>query len=62
MAKFEIGDQVQMPGVPVVVEVLEIGTCDDSDSCCAEETFRFVDPAMGEDDWAHASEFEKVPA
>ncbi len=37
MAKFEVGNRVQMPGVPVVVEVL---------------------PASGEDDWAHASEFE----
>ncbi len=50
MAKFNVGDRVQMPGVPVVVQVLELGVCQDGDSCCSEETFRFLDPAIGEDD------------
>lgn len=61
MAKFEVGDKVQMTGVPVVVEVLELGVCDDGDGC-VQETFRFKDPQTGGDDWMHSSEFEKVPA
>lgn len=61
MAKFKVGDLVQMPGVPITVEVLEVGVCDDSD--CHDgpvETFRFKDPGSGENDWMHANEFEKV--
>jgi hypothetical protein len=61
MAKFEIGDKVRMPGVPIVVEVLEIGTCEQGDACeFGPETFRFADPVTGEDDWMHTSEFEAV--
>lgn len=59
MSKFEIGDRVQMPGVPIVVKVLEIGPCTDCDDC-GEQTFRFSDPGGMGDDWAHVSEFEKV--
>jgi hypothetical protein len=58
MGKFEIGDRVQMPGVPFVVEVLEFGPCGDDD--CHEQTFRFKDPGGAGDDWAHVSEFEKA--
>ncbi|HEU4540303.1 MAG TPA: hypothetical protein VFR23_04175 [Jiangellaceae bacterium] len=65
MAKFEIGDKVRMPGVPFIVEVLEIGTCEeaehDPDDCeYGGETFRFTDPESGEDDWMHTAEFERV--
>jgi hypothetical protein len=62
MAKFDVGNRVQMPGIPLAVEVLELGTCD-IDACSLEPaTFRFKDPETGVDDWAHVSEFEKVPA
>jgi len=62
MSKFEIGDRVQMPGIPLAVEVLEFGTCEDGDDCdMGSDTFRFEDPSGG-DDWAHTSDFEKVPA
>jgi len=61
MAKFEVGDRVRMPGVPFVVEVLEIGECDEGDDCeLGRETFRFKDPGGAGDDWAHTAEFEKV--
>jgi hypothetical protein len=61
MSKFEIGDVVQMPGVPIVVEVLEFGTCDEPG--CENgngETFRFKDPGTGADDWEHVASFERV--
>ena len=59
MAKFEIGDMVSMPGVPMVVEVLEIGTCENGESCdLGPETFRFDDPGGLGADWMHTSEFE----
>lgn len=58
MSKFQIGDKVQMPGTPFVVEVLEIGDCDD---CGPGELFRLKDPESGEDDWMHTEEFELVP-
>lgn len=58
MSKFEIGDKVQMPGVPFVVEVREIGVCDDED--CDAETFSFSDPGGLGEDWAHSDEFERV--
>lgn len=59
MAKFEIGDKVHMPEEPSwVVEVLEIGDCVYSD--CPGETFRFIDPETGGDDWMHTSEFERI--
>jgi hypothetical protein len=65
MAKFKIGDRVQMSGVPFVVEVLEIGECEEGstgDNTCdmGGETFRFKDPGGQGDDWAHSAEFEKV--
>lgn len=61
MPKFDVGDKVQMPGIPFVVEVLEIGTCEDYERLnCHPETFRFKDPQTGEDDWCHSDEFEKV--
>jgi len=61
VAKFVIGDKVQMPGVPIVVEVLEIGTCEDGEDCdLGSETFRFDDPGGLGADWMHVSEFEKV--
>jgi len=59
MAKFAVGDRVAMPGVPVIVQVLQVSAC--TEEGCTEETFRFKDPAglLG-DDWAHSSEFELV--
>lgn len=60
MAKFEVGDRVQMPGVPFTVEVLEIGACEDDPCDLGGETFRFKDPGGLGDDWMHSSEFEKV--
>lgn len=62
MTKFEVGDKVQMPGVPFVVEVLEIGVCEDQPCDLGGVTFRFKDPGGLGDDWMHVSEFEKVPA
>jgi hypothetical protein len=61
VSKFEVGDTVQMLGVPLVVEVQEIGVCDDGPDCdLGCETFRFQDPGGGGDDWMHSSGFEKV--
>jgi hypothetical protein len=61
MAKFEIGDKVRTPGVPLVFEVLEIGACEEGDECeFGPETFRFKDPGGLGDDWMHTSEFEAV--
>jgi hypothetical protein len=65
MAKFEVGDKVQMPGVPFVVEVLELGVCEEAESDAADcefggETFRFKDPGGLGEDWAHTAEFERV--
>jgi hypothetical protein len=62
MAKFEIGDKVQMYGVvPIVVEVLEIDRCEDGDDCVlGGEIFRFKDPGGLGDDWEHTNAFEKV--
>jgi hypothetical protein len=59
MPKFDIGDNVQMPGVPIAVKVLEFGTCNDDDCEFGGETFRFDDPGTGEADWSHVAEFEK---
>jgi len=45
VSEFKIGDKVTMPGIPVAVEVLELGTCEEPD--ChgdAAEIFRFKDP------------------
>jgi hypothetical protein len=61
MSKFNVGDQVRMPGVPFIVEVLEIGECEQGDSCeFGPETFRFKDPETGRDDWMHSSPFVKA--
>jgi hypothetical protein len=60
MSKFEVGDMVQMPGVPFTVEVLEIGICEEQRCNLGGETFRFKDPGGHGDDWMHSSEFEKV--
>lgn len=65
MTKFEIGDMVQVPGIPFVVEVLEIGTCEETlngtgDCDRGGETFRFKDPGGQGDDWEHTATFEKV--
>jgi hypothetical protein len=61
MAKFEIGDKVRTPGVPLVFEVLEIGACDEGDECeSGPEMFRFKHPLWLDDDWMHTSEFEAV--
>ena len=58
MPKFKIGDRVQMPGVPLVVTVEALDTCDDDG--CNEEMLKFTDPGGQGEDWMHASEFEKV--
>jgi hypothetical protein len=62
MAKFEVGDRVRLSSfVLPVVEVLELGTCEDGPDCeLGVETFRFKDPGGLGDDWAHTSEFERV--
>jgi hypothetical protein len=64
MSKFEVGDKVEMPGIPFVVEVLELKPCDDNDVCefGDGEIFRFADPQGMGDDWMHTAEFEKVSA
>lgn len=65
MSKFEVGDRVQMPGIPLTVEVLELGVCEDADDwddCGGGELFRFKDPGGNGDDWAHTGDFEKVSA
>lgn len=61
MSKFEIGDKVSMPDIPVVVEVTGFGTCENGPDCpLGADTFSFQDPdGMGED-WMHVSEFEKI--
>lgn len=59
MIEFQVGDKVKMPGVPFVVEVLEIRDCG-KDDCTRPGTFRFKDPETGENDWMHCDEFEKV--
>jgi hypothetical protein len=59
--KFQIGDQVTMPGVPIAIEVLELSECPDGADCpLGAEIFRFDDPGGMGDDWMHSSEFEKV--
>lgn len=62
MSKFDVGDRVYMPGVPIdPVQVLEIATCDESPECSlGSEIFRFIDPGSGQFDWMHTSEFEKA--
>jgi hypothetical protein len=63
MSKFQVGDRVRMPGVPLIVEVIAIDTCDDGDSCHLDEgaeIFQFKDPGGLGHDWAHSGEFELV--
>lgn len=60
MAKFKVGDMVQMPGVPFVVEALEIGVCEDQPCDLGGETFRFKDPGRQGDDWGNAARFEQA--
>lgn len=56
---FRIGDRVRMRDLPdFVVEVLEIGTCEDPACDLGRETFRFIDPDARASDWAHSAEFE----
>lgn len=57
----KIGDKLRMPGVPIVVEVLEIKPCDEHPCPLGGgDLFRFTDPGGLGDDWAHVSEFEVV--
>lgn len=61
MRKFAVGDKVQMSGVPIVVEVTGLGTCEDGARCpFGIETFSFNDPGGLGEDWMHESEFEKA--
>lgn len=64
MAKFQLGDMAQVIDTPITVEVLEVGECEDwgRSYCPCAETIRFKDPESGEDDWAHADEFDRVSA
>jgi len=58
----QIGDKLQMPGVPFVVEVLEVKPCDEVPCPLGGgDLFRFADPGGLGDDWAHVSEFEAAP-
>jgi hypothetical protein len=57
MSGFKVGDRVEMPGVPVVVTVLEVKTGGCGHPGCDREEFRFADPESGEDDWMHSDEF-----
>jgi hypothetical protein len=55
------GDKLQMPGVPFIVEVLELKPCDEDACSFGDGTlFRFADPSGQGDDWAHVSEFERL--
>lgn len=62
VAKFNIGDKVAMPGIPVPVVVEAFGTCEDGTECPFgdEETFAFQDPGGLGTDWMHTSQFEKI--
>lgn len=55
--RFKVGQRVRMPGVPFVLDVLEVRDgC--GDEGCDRQSFRFKDPETGEDDWMHSDEFE----
>ncbi|MEV4212550.1 hypothetical protein [Micromonospora sp. NPDC049662] len=61
--RFQVGDAVRQlgDGEPFVVTVLEIGTTDQCacDDCLIEpQTFRYLLPDSGDDEWAHMYEFE----
>lgn len=60
MTKFQIGDKVQMLGIPISVEVLEFGICDEQDCELDSEIFRFEDPVGLGEDWDHSANFEKI--
>jgi hypothetical protein len=62
VSKFEVGDRVQMPGIPIPpVEVLELAHCEEEGCEFGDgEIFRCKDPGGLGDDWMHTSEFEKV--
>ncbi len=63
MTKFEVGDRVEMPGVPLTVVVTEVGTCNDGPGCpLGGEVFQFDDPGGLGPDWMHSSEFELATA
>ena len=54
----EVGDLVYMPGVPFVVEVLEITELHDKDY--PSPIFMFRDPATGVHDWMPVDWFREV--
>ena len=57
VSKFQAGDRLQMPGIPMVVTVLDVlPGC--GDEGCDRETFTFEDPAGQGIDSMHADEFE----
>lgn len=59
MSKFKPGDRVQMPGVPMVVTVIDVlPGCEDDG--CDRETFTFEDPTGQGVDSMHSDEFELV--
>lgn len=62
MPKFEVGDMVEMVGVPIPsVKVLTVRRCED-ENCPfdGQEVFDFEDPGgMGRDSM-HTAEFKKV--
>jgi hypothetical protein len=61
MSKFNVGDRVIMPGTPYILDVLEIGECEEGDGCeFGPELFRFADPETSVNDWMHSSMFVKV--
>jgi hypothetical protein len=63
MAKFEVGDWVVMPKVPLPpVQILAIRRCED-ENCPypGQEVFDFQDPHGPGVDSMHTSEFEKAP-
>lgn len=62
MTKFEVGDMVEMPGIPIPpVKVLAVRTCEDLNCRYKDkEVFEFEDPGGMGRDIMHTSEFRKV--
>lgn len=61
MGKVKIGDKmINWPGMPTIVEVSELGTCEDANCKLGKAVFRYKNPEGGVSDWMHVSEFEKV--
>lgn len=61
LSKFQVGDWVVMPDVPVPpVQVLAVKRCED-ERCPydGQEVFKFNDPGGLGEDWMHTAEFEK---